>query len=247
MSAGSTVSVARRLTPVALAALGLGLAACSSSPASSTGSTSTTAAASASASASAGLSTTDQLKQLTAAVQSMEHGTYRAVYSAVDNGQTQTVTFEQQPPKSYFSAGDGAVIDTGTTTYFCSTSGGQQTCFSTSASSDPLAGLLNLFSPATAVSALQAAESEVAAHLAGASVSFSSQTFAGQDATCVTASDNGQSGKYCVTKSGLLAYEGSGGNSFTLTSFSASVNASDFAPPAGASVQTIPSIPSGSY
>lgn len=243
MSAVPAVSVARRCGVAVLVAGGLALAGCSSSPSSNT----TTTSAGASGSGASGGSTASQLQALTAAVQAEEHGTYKAVYTAVQNGQTQTVTFEQEPPKSYFSTSGGSVIDTGTTTYFCSDSSGQQACVSTSGSTNPLAGLLQLFSPATAISALQQAETEAAAHIAGVSVSFSSATFAGQDATCVTASNNGQSGKYCVTRSGLLAYEGANGNSFSLTSFSASVTESDFAPPAGASVQTIPSIPSTSY
>src|SRR5579875_3057086 len=244
MSASPAVSVLRRCGIAVCAAAGLALAGCSSSPSNST---TTTTAASSSGSGSSSGSTASQLQSLTSAVQAEEHGTYKAVYTAVENGQTQTVTFEQEPPKTYFSTSGGAVIGTGSTTYFCSNSSGQQACVSTSGSTNPLAGLLNLFSPATAISALQQAETEAAAHAAGASVSFSSASFAGQSATCVTASDNGQTGKYCVTKSGLLAYEGANGNSFTLTSFSASVTESDFSPPAGATVETIPSIPSTSY
>lgn len=226
----------RHLLPGLAVAGALVLAGCSSSPSNSAATTSTSSASS----GSSGSSTSDQLKSLSAAVQASEHGTFKAVYTATESGQTQTVTIEQSPPKSYFATSDGAVIDTGTTTYFCSTSSGQQTCLSTSGSNNPLAALVNLFSPATAVTYLQQAETEVAAHVAGVNVSFSSQTFAGQDSTCVTASVSGQSGKYCVTKSGILAYEGTGGNSFELTSYSSTVTDSDFSLPAGATVETIP-------
>jgi len=44
-----------------------------------------------------------------------------------------------------------------------------------------------------------------------------------------------------VTKSGILAYEGSQGSSFQLTSYSTTVASSDFSLPAGATVQTLPS------
>lgn len=231
----TSMASARRALPMAALA-GLVLAGCSSS--SNTASTTTTT----SASGSSGSSTASQLRSLSSAVQNAEHASFKAVYTATNNGQTQTVTFEQAPPKSYFASSDGSVIDTGSTTYFCSTSSGQQTCISTSGGQNPLAGLLQLFSPATAVTALQQAETEVAAHVAGVDVSFSSQTFAGQDSTCVTVNASGQSGKYCVAKSsGILTYEGTGSNSFELTSFSSSVTDSDFAPPAGATIETIPS------
>ncbi|MHB8593418.1 MAG: hypothetical protein ACYDB3_03670, partial [Acidimicrobiales bacterium] len=155
-------------------------------------------------------------------------------------GNTQTITIEQMPPKSVFASSDGSVIDDGTTTYFCSASEGQSTCVKESGNSNPLASLAEIFSPVTAIDALKLAQTEAAAHLAGYNVSFSSQSFAGQDSTCVSVTASGQTEKYCVTKSGILAFEGTSGSTFALTSYSTAVSDSDFSTPAGATVETIP-------
>ncbi|HUY63932.1 MAG TPA: hypothetical protein VMV14_05390 [Acidimicrobiales bacterium] len=226
----------RRYAPAVVVGAGLLLAGCSSTS-NSASSTSTSAGTG----ASAGVSTAAQLRSLTSTVQAAEHGTYKVVYTATSSSGTQTVTIEQSPPKSLFSTSGGSVIDTGTTTYFCSSSNGSNTCITASGSTNPLASLLSLFSPSAAITALQQAQTEIGAHLAGYNVSFSSATYAGQDSTCVTVSSSSQSGKYCVTKSGILAYEGSQGSSFQLTSYSTTVASSDFSLPAGATVQTLPS------
>jgi hypothetical protein len=160
------------------------------------------------------------------------------------------VTLEQAPPKSLFTSNDGSsFINNGTTTYACSkdSSSGTTSCVSYPEAQNPMASLLTLYSPTAAEALFQTAESEVAAKLAGISINFTSQTFAGQPSTCVTYSYAGSNAKYCVTKSGVLAYEGGGssGNSsaFELTAYSTSVSASDFALPTGATVETMPSIP----
>jgi hypothetical protein len=174
-------------------------------------------------------------------VQAAEKTTFKAVYTITGAGaeSNQTVTIEQSPPKSLFSTSNGSDINTGTTSYFCSTASGAATCYSTT-TSNPLASLAALFSPATALTELKAAQTEAAARAAGYSASFSTQSFAGQSSTCASFATAGQSVKYCVTKQGVLAYSGSGASSFTLTSYSSSVPASDFALPSGATVVTIP-------
>jgi hypothetical protein len=174
---------------------------------------------------------------MVASVRAGETATYKAVYLATGSGTTQTVTIEQKPPKTRFVAGNGEIVATGTTTYYCSTSGTKQ-CFSAS-TSNPLAAALQVFSPQTAVTAMQQVEGQVAAHAAGYNVSFSSQTFAGQSSTCMTATDAGKTVKYCVTKGGILAYAGASGSSFSLTSFTTSVPDSDFAVSASSAV-TLP-------
>jgi hypothetical protein len=149
------------------------------------------------------------------------------------------VTYEQDPPKSYFAVNQGKVIDTGTATYFCTTSG-TVTCLS-STTEDPLASLLNLFSPKTTIDSLQAAQTALAAKTAGYNATFSSATFAGQAATCVTITGGSGSGKFCVTGTGQLAYVSTSASQvFQLTSYSSSVSASDFALPPGATVMTLP-------
>ena len=83
------------------------------------------------------------------------------------------------------------------------------------------------------------------AALAGLSVTFSDQTFAGQASKCVNWAYQGQSAKYCVTNSGILAFAGgartSGAGSFELSEYSTNVPDGDFNLPAGATVETIPS------
>ena len=175
-------------------------------------------------------------------MQSAEHATFKAVYTYTSPGSAtpMSVTIEQEPPKSLFSASGGLVINNGTTTYYCSTSGATDSCFTAGTGSNPLASIATVFSPTSAITAMQTAESEVAAHLQGYNVSFSSASFAGQSSTCVTVSSQAQTGKYCVTKGGILAYSGANGSNFSLTSYSSSVSASDFSLPAGAQTVTIP-------
>ena len=185
--------------------------------------------------------TSKQLKSITSSLGKAEKRTFKAVYSFVGNGTSQSVTIEQQPPKSRYSFGsNGSVIDTGTATYFCSTSGGQVTCIPESGGSNPLSSLLDLFSPATVQTSLQATESELAARARGYTVSFSKGTFAGQASKCAKVSGPSGSGKYCVTNAGILASLTSASGGFTLTSYSGSVPSSDFSLPPGATVVTSP-------
>ncbi|HXQ60554.1 MAG TPA: hypothetical protein VN799_10655 [Acidimicrobiales bacterium] len=223
---------------------GLVLAACSSST--NTAATTTTASpggtpsATTSAGSSGGSSLSSRIGALSAQVQAAEKTTFKAVYTTTGSGSNQTVTIEQSPPKSVFAASSGGSdINTGTTSYFCSTSNGQDTCYNAGAS-NPLASLAAIFSPATVITELKAAQTQAAAHAAGYDVSFSTQSFAGQSATCATFTASGMNVKYCVTTQGVLAYAGSNSGSFTLTSYSSSPPASDFAVPAGATVVTIP-------
>ena len=165
--------------------------------------------------------------------------TFKAVYTTSGTGPSQTVTIEQSPPKSVFSTSTGSVINTGTASYFCSTSNGQATCYS-AGTSNPLASLAALFSPASAITELKAAQASAAAHAAGYDVTFSSASYGGQSATCANITTAGKNAKYCVTKQGILAYAGSDTGSFSLTGYSSSPPASDFALPSGATVVTIP-------
>jgi hypothetical protein len=220
-----------------VAAAGLAVGACSSSSKSSSSSSSSsqTTAASGGSSTSSG-----QFETITSAIKLGESATFKATYNVNASGTTTTVTLEQKPPKTLFSiAGQGEVISDGTTSHFCTT-GAAASCLTESGSSNPLASLTQLFSPQTALTALEQAKTRLSARAAGYNVTFSSQTFAGQDSTCVTASAPGGSAKYCVTKGGVLAYEGAGGATFQLTNLSTVVADSDFNLPAGASAITMP-------
>jgi|HubBroStandDraft_1064217.scaffolds.fasta_scaffold308559_1 hypothetical protein len=218
---------------VALAAL----AGCSSSKKSTikttTGSGTTTTAAGASGSQS------DALSAMASSIKAGEQSTFKAVYTYNSAGQSGTVTVEQEPPKTLFIAGGGEVIGTGTTTDYCSTAGSPPTCFSTG-TSNPLASITQLFNPDNAATAIQTAEQAAAAHAVGYNVSYSTQSFAGQSSDCATITSSSVTGKYCVTKGGILAYSGASSESFQLTSFSTNVSSSDFTLPAGATTQTLP-------
>lgn len=184
----------------------------------------------------------DQLSAMATAIKSGKQVTFKAEYTYSGAGISGPITIEQKPPKTLFKTGDAEVLGTGTTTYYCSVSGSQPTCLN-AGNSNPLTAITQLFNPDNAATAIQAAQAQVAAHQAGYNVSFSTETFAGASSDCATITSASVTGKYCVTKSGVLAYSGTGTANFQLTSYSTSVSDSDFALPAGASTQTIPSVP----
>ncbi len=102
-------------------------------------------------------------------------------------------------------------------------------------------GLQSAFSAAPLLAVLNEAKVSAIARAYGIKVTTSSATFAGQPATCISATVRGKSGKYCVTKQGILAYVGSNGSSvFKMTKYSSKPSASLFTLPAGATTQTIP-------
>jgi hypothetical protein len=199
----------------------------------------------------------------------LHHGkniTFEATYLADSGGQKQTVTVAQAPPKSYFGASGSSVINDGKSTYFCSananagssgstgstgnsgptttTSGsGKLQCVKESGVS-PLLGLEDLFSSSTALTLLNEAKQSVAAHAAGVHLTASSGNYAGQSASCFGGTVRGQSGKYCVTSKGVLAYVTTGNgknNYFELTKFSTKPPSGLFTLPAGATTESIPS------
>jgi len=262
MGVTSGVPAARRLLALvsAIAVTGLTLAACSSSTTNSASSSSTTSSNGSSSSTTNGAgsgssttaaSTASQLAKFESSVQSATGGTFKLTYaetSSAAGSQNSTLTFEQLPPKYLFSSGGtGAadVIDTGTATYVCSGTSGHAYCVSYSSSADPFAGLLNVISGKSVLTTLHSVQTGLASKLAGVQASFSSQMFAGQPSKCVSGTYQGNSFKYCVTDSGVLAYAGGSQaktfGSISLTSYSTSVSASDFALPAGATVVTLPS------
>jgi hypothetical protein len=206
----------------------------SSSAAASSGASVTVPAPSSSSSSGGG---GDSLSALSSEVQAASKASFKAVYTADNNGQTTTITLEQDPPKSLFESGSSEVIDTGTTSYYCTTSGATQ-CITAQGGVNPMAAMMGFFSPATIDGELQAFETEAAAHIAGVSVTFSNRTVAGLSSKCVTGSAQGHSGTYCVAKNGILTAIDSASSSFTLSSYSSSVSASDFSLPAGATTVT---------
>jgi outer membrane lipoprotein-sorting protein len=182
------------------------------------------------------------LKKLESSINQGNHLTYSAVYKEDSGGQTQTVTVAQSPPRSSYRESGSIIIDTGKKTYSCSTSSGSSkaTCVSLG-SSDAGLGLTSLFSTAPAEAALAEAQEGVVSRILGIKVSSSSAKFGGQAATCVSVTDHGKGGKYCVTKQGVLAYAGSSSSSyFELTKYSSSPSSSLFALPSGATTVSTP-------
>ena len=239
----------RRVTIVAvIMGATLALAACTSSSSSSPSTTAATSSGGGNSTGNGGgnsgsgggSSAASRLANLSSSLHAAEGAPFKATYSGSYNGQTQTMTIAQDPPKSSFGVANAVIVDTGSQTYYCPTTA-NPTCINAS-SEDPLSSLVDAFSPKAALSQLQAARAAVAGRAAGYNISFSSATFAGQPSTCVTAKSSSASWKYCVTDKGYLAYASSGPQQvFQMTSFSTNVSASDFALPSGATVETIPS------
>jgi hypothetical protein len=243
-----TATGAAALVGLVLAAVVLGACSSSTTAAKTTTTTTTTAASAATtapgSSGGGSSSQSSQFSALSSSVQASERATYKAVYTShPTSGASQTITIEQMPPKTVFSTTSGSVINDGTHTYFCSAAGGSNQCVETTStgSPNPLGSLTNFFNPTTLLSEFHAAQAAAAAHSAGYSVAFSGSTYAGLSAKCLNYSGGGQTVKYCVTDSGILAYAQAAGGTFELTSYSSSPPASDFALPTGVPVITLPS------
>jgi hypothetical protein len=211
-----------------------------------------------------------QIQQLENKLNQGKKVTFSATYVSSDGS---SVTISQQSGKSNFTSSDGSsVIDTGKKTYFCSknnsgnsgtsgssgnsgnsgntgsttttTAAGGLQCI-TETGANPLASLVSIFSPTYLLGVLNEAKASAEARALGIKITTSTQKFAGQTATCISATVRGKSGKYCVTNQGLLAYiGGTGGSTFKMTKYSGSPSPSLFKLPANATTVTIPSVPS---
>ncbi|HEX7444655.1 MAG TPA: hypothetical protein VF320_12245 [Acidimicrobiales bacterium] len=220
---------------------------------SSSSSTTTTGASGTTATTGSGSGdTSSKLDALAGNVKAAQKSSFQAVYTSTSGGSTSTITLAQSPPKQLFSTTDGSgsttsLINTGTTTYSCTTdSGGTATCTSIGGgvAGSALTSLINVYNGSAALTVLKGWQSTLAAHIAGASLTFTDETIAGQPSTCAHWSHTGDTATYCVTSSGVLAKVesggSSGGSSFTLTSYTKAPPASAFAVPQGATVVTIP-------
>jgi hypothetical protein len=141
------------------------------------------------------------------------------------------------------SGNSGSAASTTTTTK--ASSSGSLQCL-TEKGNNPLAATADIFSAGTVLSVFSEAEETAVARVLGIKLSASSAKIAGQSSTCISVTRKGQTGKYCVTKQGLLSYSGSGKNYFEMVKYSAHPSSSLFALPAGATTVTIPTIPGGS-
>jgi hypothetical protein len=234
------LSTARR-RGTALSAVGmvaLALTACGgSTPKSGASTTSTTSHGGAASTTTTLLQTSGKapltnLGSLEKTLQEAEMATFTATYKLTQNGQTQTLTVEQAPPKSFFKAYQGVVVNNGVGAYYCVKSG-TVSCVGIT-TTDPLESLLNLVSSKEAVFSLLSAQTALASKEAGYTTSFSSATFAGQASTCVSISATTGASKYCVTGAGRLAYVSpSPSQVVELTSYSTKVHPADFVLPSG--------------
>ncbi len=246
-----------RVVGVGLALAGLIVVGCSSSKINNTaagGSNNTTATTAKSTGGGSGAKNTNDLSAIQASVQGLKNATFKASYTATDSsGKQTTTTFEQKGAKSVFASGDGnSFINDGTTTYLCSAGSSSDssttaapTCQNLGTAGNPLASVIGLYNGTTLLPLLQGLQAQVAAKAAGVSVSYTKETFAGQSSKCATWSYQGQSAKWCVTDSGIIAYYGGSGTggsgSFQLSSYSSNPSDDDFKVPAGATTVTLPS------
>jgi hypothetical protein len=181
------------------------------------------------------------LKGIEAAAAAESKATFSITYTSTGPGSQTEFTIEQKLPDQLFKASTSEAIYNGKKTYYCSTSGKSTTCVPYGAiGSSPLEGLVEVYSAGTYVTVMQSWQTILAYNLAGAHISFTSATFAGQASQCVTWGYQGSNAKYCVTDKGILAYVGGGNKSsssnFELTSYSSNVNSSDFNLPKGAKI-----------
>jgi hypothetical protein len=175
-------------------------------------------------------------------LQSSETTPFKAVYTITSSGNTETVTFAQDPPKSLIGTQSGTMIDTGSQTVLCTNS--SNTCISLSGSTlgASMQALQSVFAPKSVATSLNQIQNQIGAKMAGVSVSQSTKTVAGVASDCVTVSGGGTTtGTWCVAQSsGVLTYGQSGTTTVSLTSYSSSVDPSSFNLPAGATIITIP-------
>ncbi len=252
---GARPGRARGLAVAGVLGAGLLAAACSSgstgtattvTTATSGGSATTATSASPATTAASGGSSTAGIDSLVNSVSKSSSATFSATYLTVQasTGKSQTVTFAQSPPKSAIVTPSGSFFVDGSTITACQGSGSTATCTALPSSlTSEVNSLTDLFSPSIIVTALKGMRLQAAAHAAGYSVTTSSATYGGLASTCVTAKSPAQPQvTYCGSDTnGVLTYVDAGGTTVTLQSFTANPPASTFSPPAGATVQTLPS------
>jgi hypothetical protein len=219
-----------------LLALVLTAGACTSSSANSVAAPTTTAAASG-------------LGQITSKLEGSGSLTFAAVYAVSgNNSEASTIEFAQKPPNSYSfvtTKPDGTkseLISDGAAAYSCRQAASAWTCASLPA--DQFRGLVDAFQIYRGsfwASDLAALSANAAA---GVTVTPSTLSSAGVQLQCVTYAGGpaGPGGEICVSRAGILGYvhDVSTDQTFKLTSYTTSPDASVFAVPTGATVTTIP-------
>ncbi len=183
--------------------------------------------------------------------------TYTAEYEVTGG---EKVTLVQQPPNAAFLGKDGRFIFTTEFMYLCSTEKGEVTCQkSPNQNPDVSAGntgfVAGAVGPGFVTPELALGLIAAAALVPGAKVEQSEKTIAGQDSLCATATgleaaaspgdeDAPKDFSVCVTDAGILAsFTGTSTEgveaAITLTSYSATADASAFEPPSGAKIVNV--------
>ena len=248
---GTSTTPPRRVgarTVLVMLACGSFAAACTSSSTSSTApSTTETAPSGGGTTATTGGGSAAALRSVVSGIKRSSGATFSATYLTANSttGKSQTVTFAQSPPKSAVVTPGGSFYIDGKSVTECQGSGAAATCTSLPTSlGSSLSGITDLFSPGVLTDTLRGIEAEAVAHVAGVSTHTSSATYGGLPSTCFTLKSASQPNAvtYCAAdSSGILTYSSTNGSTVTLTSFTANPPASTFSPPAGATVQTLPS------
>lgn len=208
------------------------LAGCSTSASTSSTTTSSTSTGSGTASTGA-----PSIARFQGELTNGESLTYEATYSLTSPNASGTFVVERMPPSSnrfdISTAGQQvAIIANATTTYICDISKTPTRCVT--GIQDPIASFEHLVDPTQIIPALQQAAAN-----GTKSVTFSTQSVYGMTATCATIT-SGQPGTFCVTNQGLLVSVTASNGSITLTGYTTTVPTSDFSPPAGATVSSLP-------
>ncbi|HEV2362282.1 MAG TPA: hypothetical protein VGS21_11310 [Acidimicrobiales bacterium] len=197
-----------------------------------------------------------KLSTLTADFKRGENATYEATYKSTDTsgGAASTVTFAQasggrfafiEPANS--SGGGGTWVGDGKNIDVC-TQQGTGTKWSCLQTPEPSAGSAASGNPYAFYSGgywaaiLEALD--VSAALSGYKIDTSTQTVNGIKLDCTTitgeSTDTSNNGEYCVTGDGILGLVKTTTSTFEITSLSTSPPSSVFEPPAGATINTIP-------
>ena len=225
-----------------LATVAILAASCSSSTAPAT--TSTTAAQTTSTTAASTTSTTaagGSVANLLNLFKTGQGATFTATYKIMGSGSLTTLTLAQQSSDLLFkgssASGNFELISLGAKSYICIQQGaaGSWTCYDSGATTASYADMFALYEPKNYLPYFQAA-----AAAAGGHASYSTKTVGGYTLQCITVSGvKGETGTgtFCVTPQGVLGYVGWSGSgakagSFEISSYSATVPASDFTLPA---------------
>lgn len=184
--------------------------------------------------------TTGVIQQMISHLKNAQNSPYSVTYSMSGaSAGVGSFTYEQSPPKYRLSLSTVSVIATGSTIYLCTGSTAGTIC-TVDTGTNPLTSVEKAFSASSVIPKLTSLQSELAAKTAGVHITSSTQTFASQPSTCLAYVQAGVTSKYCATDSGVLAYASDGSSTLTLTHYSPTVAATDFALPQGASLESLP-------